>query len=142
MWYAIFDMNSSLDGERPKPVAEVCVDEKSARHRGEGEIAAFSDAILVGGVWDGFFVQNTDGLAIGSQFPLGEFGGVVNSKKSDFGAAKSFGNRTEIDKMLKRFIARFHEVKTYVTRVTTNKEYEIFEIGMDTLKGTSSTMHS
>jgi hypothetical protein len=66
-------------------------------------------------------------LAIRSKFALGEFRGVVNSKKSDFSAAKSFGNGTEIDKMLERFIARFHEIETYVTRVTTNKEYEIFE---------------
>jgi hypothetical protein len=56
MWYAVFDMDGGLDGKRPKPVTEVCVDEEGTRHGGEGEIAAFSDAVLIGSVWDGFFV--------------------------------------------------------------------------------------
>lgn len=66
-------------------------------------------------------------LAIRSKFALGEFRGIVDLKKSDFGAVEIFGIGTEIVKMLKCFIAHFHKIQTYVTRVTTNKEYEIFE---------------
>jgi hypothetical protein len=127
MWYAIFEVDSGLDGKRPKPVAKVCIDEESTGHGCECEIAALSDAILVGSVGDGFFVRNPCILTVRSKFALGEFGGVVDMEKSDFGAAKLFGNGTEIGKVLKRFIAHFHEVKTYVTRITTNKKYEIFE---------------
>ena len=123
----IFNVNGRLDGERPKPVAKVGVDEESAGHGGEGEVAAFSDAILIWGVWDGFLVGDAFISTIGGKFAFGEFGGVINAEKGDFGAAKVFSDSAKVDEMLKRLVARFHEVKTYVTRIATNEQNEIFE---------------
>ena len=121
----IFNMNGGLNGERPKLVTKVSVNEESAGHRGKGEVAVFGNTILIWGVC--FLVGNAFILTIGGKFAFGEFGGIINMEKGDFGAAKIFGDSTEVDEMLKRFIVRFHEIKAYVTRIATNEQNEIFK---------------
>ena len=85
-----------LDSEWPEPITEVGVDKKGTCHGCKGEIASFSDAVLVGGVRDSFFIGNACVLAIRGKFPLSEFRGIVNVEESDFRTAKVFGDSMEI----------------------------------------------
>ncbi len=56
MWDSLFDVDSGEDCEWPEEVAEVGVDEHCPSHTADCKVGAFSDAILRGGVWDGFLV--------------------------------------------------------------------------------------
>ena len=148
---AVFDVYGCLYGKRPEPITEVGINEEGTRHRCKGKVATFSDAVLVGSIGDGFFVGNACVLTVRCEFPLSEFRGVVDTKKGDFGTAKVFSNGMEICEMFKCFIARFHEIQSNVTRITTDKKNEVLEttvtgrqgaayIGMNALEGTSCTM--
>jgi hypothetical protein len=138
MWYAVFYVNGRLYGERPKPVAEVGVNEESASHRGEREVAAFGDSILVWSVGDGFFVRDADIMAIGSELAFGEFGGVVDAKESDVFSSEIFGNGTKLVEKFERLITGLHKVESYVTRITTDKKNKIFETAVARRKRTTN----
>lgn len=58
----VFDVNCDLDGEWPEPVAEVSIDEECTDYRSEGLVASFSDAILVQGIRDSFFIGDASGF--------------------------------------------------------------------------------
>jgi hypothetical protein len=63
MRYTIFDVHRGLDGEWPEPLAKTRINKQGADHRIQGAITAFGDAVLVGGVGDGFFISDTRGFA-------------------------------------------------------------------------------
>jgi hypothetical protein len=121
MRYTVFDMNSSLNGERPKPIREVGVNEEGPCHGGKGEVAAFCNAILIGCVWDGFFVSDALGFAEVGESAFSKLGGVIDTKNSDFLLAEIFNYGAKLDETLSGVFARLHEIEGNVSRVTTNK---------------------
>ena len=69
----LFDVCGSEHCKRPEEVTEVGIDEHSMGHAADGEVCAFSDTILRGGIRDHFLIDDSLCLAIGFHLPLYEF---------------------------------------------------------------------
>ena len=140
---AVFDMNRGLDSERPIPIAKVRIDEKCAGYAGECEIAAFRDTVLTWRIRDSLFVGNAGGFAIGLKFSLDEFRGIVDAEGGDFFMAKVLRDRAKLVEAIRRLIPGGDEEEGNITRVTTNKQNEIFKASIARRKGTTNvTMDS
>ena len=140
---AVFDMNRGLDSERPIPIAKIRINEKCAGYAGECEIAAFRDAVLTWRIGDGLFVGNAGGFAIGLEFALDEFRGIVDAEEGDFFVAKVLCDRAKLVEAIRRLIPGGDEEKGNITRVTTNKQNEIFKASIARRKRTTNvTMNS
>ena len=140
---AVFDMNRGLDSERPIPIAEVRVNEKCTGYAGECEIAAFRDTVLTWRIRDSLFVGNAGGFAIGLKFSLDEFRGIVDAEEGDFFMAKVLCDRAKLVEAIRRLIPGGDEEEGNITRVTTNKQNEIFKASIARRKGTTNvTMDS
>ena len=140
---AVFDMNRGLDSERPIPIAKVRIDEKCAGYAGECEIAAFRDTVLTWRIRDSLFVGNAGGFAIGLKFSLDEFRGIVDAEGGDFFMAKVLCDRAKLVEAIRRLIPGGDEEEGNITRVTTNKQNEIFKASIARRKGTTNvTMDS
>lgn len=125
MRYAIFNMNCSLDGERPEPVGKICVDKEASRDGSKGKITSFGDAVLVGGVRNGLLVCNAMFFAEISESSSGKFRGVIDSENRYFLLTEVFRDRAEIDEMLGGFFARLHKVERNITGIATDEKNEI-----------------
>jgi hypothetical protein len=80
VWDSIFEVDGSLDGKWPEPIAKVCVNEESACHGGEGEVTTFRDSILIRGIRDGFLIRDAGRFAISFELSTDEFWGIVNAE--------------------------------------------------------------
>jgi hypothetical protein len=98
VWDTLFYVNGSLDSERPEPISEVGVDEHSARHATNCQVATLGDAVLGGGVGYGFFEGNTVSLAINFHLAMDEFGGIVQPKGFNLLATESLGSGFKLNK--------------------------------------------
>ena len=95
MGCTVFDMNCSLDGERPVPIAEVCVNEECVGYAGECEIATFCDPILTGWIWNCLLVCDASSFAVNLEFALDKFWGIGDTEGRDFLATEVFGDRAK-----------------------------------------------
>lgn len=111
MWYPIFYVYSGLSCEGPEEIFKVGVNEHRASHTGDGEIGAFSDAILGWGVRDGFFVCDPCSFAVRLYFPTHQFGCVVHPENGNGFASKVLSCFAVLNEACQRVITGFQEEK-------------------------------
>jgi hypothetical protein len=105
MRHAILYVYGGLNGKWPEPIAQICVNEESACHGSEREVAPFCNPILVRRVWYRFLVRDSGSLTKVFEFPMNKFRRIVDAKRDDFGPTEIFDERFEIAKVLSSFIA-------------------------------------
>jgi hypothetical protein len=75
----IFDMDSSLRGQRPEPEGEAGVDQHRACHPLDDLVGTFGNSVLLGRVRDSPLVSDAVFLAVGLELAVDELGGIVDS---------------------------------------------------------------
>jgi hypothetical protein len=92
----LLDVGCGEDHKRPEIVTEVRVNEHGTSHAANSEVCAFGNAILGRGVRNRFLVGDAMCFAVCVHLSLDKFGGVVDSKRSDFFATVVFGSSFEL----------------------------------------------